>query len=85
MIGNPIQMRAVERAVEIAEGIEALAACLGVPPVAVAAWIQGTSEVPPAPFLKVVEIIVEYGGHGLRGSIPSSLVETFRHRPAANN
>jgi DNA-binding transcriptional regulator YdaS (Cro superfamily) len=85
MRGNPIQMRAVERAIEIAEGIEALAAWLGVPPVAVAAWIHGTSEVPPAPFLKVVELIVEYGARGVRGSIPSSLVETFKHRPAANS
>lgn len=85
MRGNPIQMRAVERAIEIAEGIEALAGWLGVPPVAVAAWIQGTSEVPPAPFLKVVELIVEYGARGTRGPIPSALVETFKHRPAANS
>ena len=85
MIGNLIQMRAVERAVEIAEGIEALALSLGVPPVAVAAWLQGTSQIPAGPFLRVVEIIVEYGGHGRRGPIPSSLVETFKHRTAANS
>jgi hypothetical protein len=85
MIGKRIHMRAVERAVEIAEGIEALAGWLGVPPVAVAAWIHGTSEVPPGPFLKVVELIVEHGGRGMPGSIAGSLVETFKHRPAANN
>ena len=83
-MGNRVQMRVVERAVEIAEGIEALAMCLGVPPVAVAAWIQGTSEVPSGVFLKVVEMIVDYGERGTRGAIPSSLVETFKHRQAAN-
>ena len=83
-MGNRIQMRAVERAVEIAEGIEALAAWLDVPPVAVAAWIQGTSEVPSGAFLRVVELIVDSGRRGMRGVIPSSLVETFKHRQAAN-
>ena len=83
MMGNPIQMRAVERAAEITGGIEALASCLGVPPLAVAAWIQGTSEVAPGPFLKVVDIIVDRG-FGVRGAIPSSLVERFKHRQAAN-
>jgi len=86
MMGNPIQMRAVERAVEIAEGIEALALRLDVPPPAVVAWIRGTSEVPPGPFLKVVEIIVDHGhgGCGTRGVISSSLVERFKRLPAAN-
>ena len=83
MMGNPIQMRAVERAAEIAAGIEALALCLGVPPPTVVAWIQGTSEVPPGPFLQVVEIIVDHGG-GRRGVISYSLVERFKRRPAAN-
>ena len=84
MMGNPIQMRAVERAAEITEGIEALASCLGVPPPTVAAWIQGASEVPPGPFLQVVEIIVDHGGCGTRGVISSALIERFRRRPAAN-
>ena len=84
MMGNRIQMRAAQRASEIAEGIEALAVYLGVPPVAVAAWIQGTSEVPPGVFLRVVDIIVDHGAPRMRGVIPPSLVETFRHRPAAN-
>lgn len=84
MMGNRIQMRAVQRASEIAEGIEALAVYLGVPPVAVAAWIQGTSEVPPSVFLRIVDIIVDHGAPRMRGVIPPSLVETFRHRQAAN-
>jgi hypothetical protein len=84
MMGNPIQMRAVERAAEIVEGIEALALCLDVPPPTVVAWIRGTSEVPPGPFLKVVEIIVDHGGCGTRGVISSSLVERFKRLPAAN-
>ena len=84
MRDHPIPMRAVERAAELAQGIEALALYLGVPPAAVAAWIQGTSEIPPGPFLKAVEIIIDSGGSGMRGVIPASLVESFKHREAAN-
>ena len=76
-------MRAVQRAAEIAEGMIPIALYLGVPPAVVAAWIRGTSDVPPGAFLKVVEIIVEHGPR-MRGVIPPSLVETFRHRQAAN-
>lgn len=84
-LGNRIQMRAVERAAEIAEGIQPLAVYLGVPSAWVASWIQGTSgEVPQAVFLKVVEIIVDHGASRQRGAIPQSLVETFRHKDAAN-
>jgi hypothetical protein len=83
-MGNRIHMRAVQRATEIAEGVTPLAMYLEVPPVMIAAWIQGTSEVPPAVFLKVVEIIVDHAAPRMRGVIPPSLVETFRHREAAN-
>ena len=82
-VGNRIHMRAVQRAAEIAEGVIPIALYLGVPPAVVAAWIRGTSDVPPGAFLKVVEIIVEHGPR-MRGVIPPSLVETFRHRQAAN-
>lgn len=82
-LGNRIQMRAVQRATEIAQGVIPIAMYLGVPPALVAAWIQGTSEVPPGAFLKVVEIIVDHGPR-MRGVIPPSLVETFKHRQAAN-
>ena len=84
MIGNRIQMRAVQRASEIAQGIKPLALYLGVPPSVVAAWIQGASEVPAAAFLKVVDIIVDHGASQVGGVIPPSLVEAFRHRNAAN-
>lgn len=83
-MSNRVHMLAVQRATEIAEGIAALAAYLGVAPGLVAAWIKGTSEVPPAAFLKVVEIIVDHGAPRVRGGIPPSLVETFKHRDAAN-
>ena len=83
-VGNRIHMRAVQRATEIAEGVTPLAIYLGVPPTTVAAWIQGTSELPPAAFLKVVEIIVDHAAPRMRGVIPPSLVETFKHRKAAN-
>jgi hypothetical protein len=83
-MGNRIQMRAVQRASEIAEGIRPLAIYLGVAPALVAAWIEGTTEVPPAPFLKMVEIIVDHGASHVRGVIPLSLVEVFKHREAAN-
>ena len=81
---NRVHMLAVQRATDIAEGIEPLAIYLGVAPGLVAAWIKGTCEVPPAAFLKIVEIIVDHGVPRVRGGIPPSLVETFKHRQAAN-
>jgi DNA-binding transcriptional regulator YdaS (Cro superfamily) len=83
-VGNRIQMRTVQRATEIAEGVIPLAIYLGVPPATIAAWIQGASEVPPALFLKIVEIVVDHAAPRMRGVIPPSLVETFKHRKAAN-
>jgi hypothetical protein len=83
-MSNRVHMLAVQRATEIAEGIAPLAVYLGVAPGLVAAWIKGTSEVPPAAFLKVVEIIVDHGAPRMRGGIPPSLVETFKHRDATN-
>jgi DNA-binding transcriptional regulator YdaS (Cro superfamily) len=83
-MGNRIHMLAVQRATEIAQGIEPLAVYLGVTPSLIAAWIRGTSEIPPAAFLKVVEIIVDHGAPPLRGAIPPSLVESFKHKNAAN-
>lgn len=84
MMANRIQMRAVQRASEIAEGVTPLAMYLEVPPTSIAAWIQGTSEVPALAFLKVVEIIVDYASPRMQGVIPPSLVYSFRHRAAAN-
>lgn len=82
-VANRIHMRAVQRATEIADGVIPIAAYLGVAPAVVAAWIKGTSEVPPGAFLKVVAIIVDHGPR-MRGVIPPSLVETFKHSQAAN-
>jgi len=82
-VGNRIHMRAVQRAAEIADGVIPIAIYLGVAPAVVAAWIKGTTDVPPGAFLKVVELIVEHGPR-MRGVIPPSLVESFKHRPAAN-
>jgi hypothetical protein len=83
-LANPIHMRAVQRATEIAEGVTPLAVSLEVPPVLIAAWIQGTSELPTASFLRVIEIILDHAAPRMRGVIPPSLVESFRHREAAN-
>jgi hypothetical protein len=68
-VANRIHMRAVQRATEIADGVIPIAAYLG--------------EVPPGAFLKVVAIIVDHGPR-MRGVIPPSLVETFKHSQAAN-
>jgi hypothetical protein len=83
-MSNPIHMRAVQRATEIAEGVTPLAMYLQVQPALVAAWIRGTSEVPPTAFQRAVEIILDHAAPRMRGVIPPSLVETFRHREAAN-
>lgn len=77
-------MRTVQRASEIAEGVAPLAQYLQVPPSVVAAWIRGSSEVPALAFLKVVEIIVDHAGAQMQGVIPPYLVQSFRHRTAAN-
>jgi hypothetical protein len=81
---DPIHRRAVQRATEIAEGVTPLAACLQVAPVMIAAWIQGTSEVPAAALLRVIEVILDHAAPRMRGVIPPSLVESFKHREAAN-
>jgi hypothetical protein len=83
-MNNLVQMRAVQRAMDIAEGVTPLARYLQVPPALIAAWIQGTSDVPAAAFLRVIEIILDHAAPRMRGVIPPSLVETFRHREAAN-
>jgi hypothetical protein len=82
-MGNRIHMRAVERAAQIAHGDMRLAMYLGVSPFLVHAWIEGKTDVPPAMFLKIVDIIVDYSG-AQRGAIPTALVEAFKHRQAAN-
>lgn len=83
--GNRLHMRAVQRAIEIAEGVFPLASYLEVPPGVVAAWLHGSADVPAAAFLKIVEIIVNRAGPRMHGAIPPALVESFRHRPAANS
>ena len=77
-------MRAVHRAAEIAGGITFLAVHLDASPLSVAAWMEGTSEVPAAAFLRIVEIIVDGQCAPLRGAIPTSDAE-FRYREAANS
>ena len=77
-------MRAVQRAMEISGGVAPLAMYLGVPPVLVAAWIEGTSDVSPMAFLSVVGVLLDHAAPRMRGVIPPSLVECFKHREAAN-
>ena len=69
-MGNRIHMRAVQRATEIAGGVTPLARYLEVEPTLVVAWIRGTSELPAAAFLKVVEILVDHAAPRMRGVIP---------------
>lgn len=83
-MGQRIHMLAMQRAAEIAGGLAPLARYLKVSPFLVAVWIQGGSDVPAAAFLKVVEIIVDQEGARMRGAIPASEAETFKHRQAAN-
>jgi hypothetical protein len=51
--------RAVERAVEIAGGVTALAGALGVSSVLVRACITGSHETPTSVFLKVVDYLMD--------------------------
>ena len=82
-MANRIHMRAVERAVQIADGDMRLAMYLEVSPFLVNAWIEGKTDVPAAMFLKIVDIIVDYSA-SRRGTIPAALVDAFKHRKAAN-
>src|SRR5919204_1456415 len=75
---NPIHMRAVQLAVEIAGGSRPLAMYLKVSPLLVAAWIEGAHEPPPNAFLKVLEIVLGQESARLRGAIPASEVEVFK-------
>jgi hypothetical protein len=78
-------MRAVQLAAEIAGGTRPLAMYLNVSPILIGAWIEGSHEPPTAIFLKVVEILLGQEGARLRGAIPCSEAETFKHRQAANS
>lgn len=82
---NPIHMRAVQFAAEIAGGTRPLAMYLNVSPILIGAWIEGSHEPPTAIFLKVVEILLGQEGARIRGAIPCSEAETFKHRQAANS
>jgi len=82
---NPIQMRAVQLAAEIAGGARPLAIYLEVSPLLITAWIEGTQDLPVATFLKVVEIVLGQEGARLRGAIPTCEAESFKHREAANS
>lgn len=57
---------------------------LEAPPPLVAFWINGTIELPPRVLLKIVEIIIDHDGPAIGGAVPSSLVEIFKQRQAAN-
>ena len=83
-VGNRVQMRAVQRAADIAGGIERLAMYLQTPPALVWGWMQGSSEIPATAFLKVVDIVVDYDASHLRGAIPPSAAAVFKHQRAAN-
>jgi DNA-binding transcriptional regulator YdaS (Cro superfamily) len=80
-----IHIRTVRRAAEVAGGMTSLAARLGVSPLSVAAWMDGTSEVPAESFRKLVEIIVEQQRERLGSAIPTWEAEEFRYREAANS
>ena len=82
---NPIHMRAVQLACDIAGGSRPLAMYLNASPLLVAAWIEGVYEPPANAFLKVIEIILVHEAARLRGAIPSCEAELFKHRPAANS
>lgn len=69
---STIHSSAVKRAAVIAGGVAALAADLKVPLGLVEVWAQGAEEVPPAIFIKVVDIILERQLSELRAASPQS-------------
>ena len=83
-VGNRVHMRAVQRAADIAGGIDRLAMYLQAPPALVWGWAQGSSELPATVFLKVVDIVIDYDASHARGAIPPSAAAMFKHRSAAN-
>jgi hypothetical protein len=82
---HPTHMRALRRAVEIAGGTASLAARLRLPPLLLAAWIEGTNEMPTAVFLLIVETIVEWQCARPGGATETAEAEAFRYREAANS
>ncbi len=82
---NPIHIRAVQRAADIAGGQASLARYLEVSPLLIAAWILGAADVPAAAFLRIVDIVIDHEGARQPGAIPAREAEIFRHREAANS
>ena len=71
-MGSTIHSSSIQRAAGIAGGPAALASELRVPVDLVEAWAQGVEEVPPAIFLKVVDILLERQLSEIRAASPHS-------------
>jgi DNA-binding transcriptional regulator YdaS (Cro superfamily) len=69
---NTIHARSIQRAAEIAGGAGALAFYLKVPSDRLEAWAKGAEEVPPAIFLKVVDIILDRQLSEIRAAGPQT-------------
>lgn len=54
-----VQIRALQKAVELAGGRRALAERLGVKAADIEKWLSGRAEVPREAFLQVVELIID--------------------------
>ncbi|MGQ0545530.1 MAG: YdaS family helix-turn-helix protein [Betaproteobacteria bacterium] len=58
-MAESVQIRALQKAIELAGGRRALAARLGVKAADIEKWLGGRAEVPRDVFLRVVELLVD--------------------------
>ena len=60
-MANAVHVRALERAVEMLGGVDALARHLEVPARWLELWLRGTASTPPDVFLRVVDLLLDRG------------------------
>ena len=70
-----VHARTVQRAAEIVEGVEVLAARLGVDDENLRRWMEGEHPVPPQVFFRCVDIVNDHqldeiSGQNLNNSVP---------------
>jgi hypothetical protein len=59
-VPTAIHKRALQRAIELAGGVEPLAAHLKLPPTAIRFWLNASSPLPDGIFLKLVDLLLDH-------------------------
>jgi hypothetical protein len=60
-MANAVEVRALERALDLLGGVEALAQHLEVPARRLELWLRGSASTPPDVFLRVADLLLDRG------------------------